>query len=249
MKITYALTMVAAGLIGTSAFAGSDYKTVYVQVKDLVPVQVQKTVEKEVQVTEYEQVEKQVPVTINRTFWEDQVMDGKKQVWVDEEYTVNVVNRKIVEEQKTRKVCEMVPVMIEKEVEVCTYVESCDPCSGKTIKTPVTEKKKIQCQVMQRIEKDVPYVEKKCVEEIVPTKQMRKVCKWEPTKVTLKVAVCKPVQEMRTVKVCEPKLVMKKIQEIVCETQYKEVVKCVETKVPVCEPVPACGAVPVTVTK
>lgn len=238
------MAITAAVALGvSSAWAGCPkYQTVEVQVKELVPVKVTKMVEKEVQVKEYKQVEKQVQVTVYKTFWEDKTFEGKKQVQVDEEYTVNEIRTKMVDEQKTRKVCTMVPKMIEKEVTVCTYKEECDPCSGKTKKIPVTEVKKVQCQINEAVWKDEAYTEKKCVSETVPVKMTRKVCKWEPTTITMKVAACKPVQETRTVVVCEPIMVTKKVQEAVCETVMQEVVKCVKKKVPVCEPCDACAA-------
>lgn len=235
MRILLAVLTVVA-LAGTSAWAGCPpkYKWINMQVTELVPVKVWKTVDKEVQVQQFKTVEKQVPVTVYKTVWEEKQFEGKRAIMVDEEYTVNEVRQKIVEEEKTRTIVKMVPRIVEQQVTVCTYKKECDPCTGKTVKVPVTETKTIQCQVMDKVEEQQTYTVKRCVEEVVPVTKTRQVQKWEPQTLTVKVAVCKPFEEMRTVKVCEPEMVTKTVQEKVCEVQYKEVTKCVRQKVPVC---------------
>lgn len=243
-KINILLAGIVAFSLSASAWAGCPpkYKYVNVQVKEMVPVNVWKTVVKDVQVKQYKTVEKQVPVTVYKTVWEEKEFQGKRAVMVTEEYTENETRQKVVEEEKTRTVCEMVPKIVEREVTVCCYKEECDPCSGKKIKVPVMTTKKVQCKVMEKVEKQETYTEKRCVEEVVPVKKTRQVCKWEPQVMKVKVAVCKPFEEMRTVKVCEPEIVTKQVEEKVCEVQYKEVTKCVRTKVPVCAEVQTAPA-------
>lgn len=214
------------------------YTTITVTEKVMVPVKSWQIVEKEVPCIVYQDVTKEVPITVRKTFWEDKEFPVKKPVMVDTEITEKVVTNKIVEEQRTRTVCKLVPATFEKEITRCTYTKSCDPCTGRTVKIPMQYVEKIPCVTYNQVTEEVPYTVKICVPEITEVKKTVKVCKWEDSVSIIKVAVCKDVQETRTVCVKEPVTIMKKVCERVPVITYQEVEKCVRKKVPACSP---CG--------
>lgn len=175
----------------------------WVKVKEEVEVEVpvKRWVDKMVEVTvkEKQMVEKEVDVTVN-TYVDEQVpCTVKKTICVPETYTAYKKECKTIECVGSKRVKKKVPVMVEKTV--CKTVKSCDPCTGKTIRTKVEEKVMVEkCKVEYE---DVPYTYTKKVWEKVPYEATRMV----------KQVVDEP--STRTVKKCVPTTVKKKVMECV----------------------------------
>ena len=185
-----------------------------------VPVQRWITVDKEVECTEYVEVQKEVQTK------------GTKVVESTEEYQCFDLVTKMVEQPYTKKVkqkvCEVVCVPVKKKVvefvpNPCT--DPCDPCPKKPIKLTKEVVEMVEKTVTKVVWVDVECVRMvKCVEK-VPVTRTR----------TIKTVV--PTVETKTITVKEPIKVMKTVQARECITEMQTVEKCVKVKVqvPTCE--------------
>ena len=132
------------------ANAATKCQTVDIEVKDYVPVKKCTIVEKQVPVKVYKDVEKVILLTEEKLEFQDKEINTKKKVMVEEEYTVNTIEKEMVEETVMKKVCKLVPKEMTKEVCKTVTEKACDPCTGKMINVPVQVKGTAAYTVMEK---------------------------------------------------------------------------------------------------